>query len=86
MYSADTMTIKIHLSKILGERKMKVAELARETGISQYALHNIYHEKTKAISFDILQKICQTLKIQVGDLLEYIPSDKSQTPTISNQQ
>lgn len=55
---------------------MKVAELARQAGVSQFALHNIYHEKTKAISFNLLEKICEALKIQPGDLLEYIPGGK----------
>jgi putative transcriptional regulator len=69
------MAIKIHLAKLLGERKMKVAHLARQTGISQYALHNIYHEKTSAISFEILDKLCAFLDVSVGELLEYIPKD-----------
>ena len=68
------MKIKVHLSRILGERKMKVAELSRLTGISTYGLHNIYHEKTKAINFDVLNRLCRVLNVQVGDLIEYIPS------------
>jgi putative transcriptional regulator len=67
------MTIKIHLAKLLGERKMKVAELARITGISGYGLYNIYHERTKSIEFGTLAKLCKALDCSVGDLLEYVP-------------
>ena len=67
------MPIKIHLSRLLGEKKLKMSELSRQTGISQYALHNLYHEKTTKISFTVLEKICKALKVTVGDILEYVP-------------
>jgi putative transcriptional regulator len=70
------MAIKIHLAKILGERKMKVAELARQTGISGYALYNVYHERTKGVEFGTLEKLCQALDCSVGDLLEYVPEEE----------
>lgn len=61
---------------------MKVAELARLTGVSQYALHNVYHEKTKAISFDLLEKLCQALNVSVGELIEYqIKNTAQNNPT-----
>ncbi len=70
------MIIKNHLAKLLGERKMKVAELARQTGISGYGLYNIYHERTKSIEFETLAKLCKALDCSVGDLLEYVPDDE----------
>jgi putative transcriptional regulator len=73
------MAIKVHLSRILGEQKMKMAELSRATGISKNALLNLYHERTTAIEFANLARICAALKIQVGDLLEYVP-DAEQEP------
>jgi putative transcriptional regulator len=66
-----TMMIKCHLSKLLGERRIHMRELARQTGISYYTLWMIYHEKNKGIYFDIIAKICRALSIQVGDLFEY---------------
>jgi putative transcriptional regulator len=73
------MLIKIHLSKVLGERRMKVAELSRLTGISQFALHNLYHERTTAIDFANLARLCAALHVQVGDLLEYVPDTEQET-------
>ena len=52
---------------------MKVADLSRKTGISRFALYEIYHERTKSIEFETLAKLCQALQCSVGQLLEYVP-------------
>ena len=68
--------IQVHLSRLLGERKMKVAELSRQTGVSEHALLKLYHEKLEGVRFDTLEKICQALHCQVSDLLEYRPQEQ----------
>ena len=70
------MKIKIQLSRIMGEQKLKVAELSRKSGISRYALYELYHERTKGIGFETLAKLCQALDCSVGDLLEYVPDEQ----------
>ena len=70
------MAIKIHLGRLLGERKMKMAELSRMTGISKNALSDVYYEKGKAIRFETLEKICEALGCTVGELIEYQPYKK----------
>jgi putative transcriptional regulator len=64
--------IRIHLSRLLGERRIKVAELSRQTGISKHALEKLYNEKAEMIRFDTLEKICQALSCQTSDLIEYV--------------
>ena len=72
--------IRIHLSRLLGERKMKVADLSRQTNIDAHTLADLYHERAKAIYFDTLEKICEALNCTVGELIEYQPdTDKSKT-------
>ncbi len=67
--------IRIHLGRLLGERKMKMAKLSRLTGISKNALSVLYYEKTKGIQFDTLSKICAALHCTPADLLEYVPDE-----------
>jgi putative transcriptional regulator len=74
------MAIKIHLGRLLGERKMKMAELSRRTGISKNALSDMYYEKGTAVRFDTLEKICAALACTVGELIEYIPEPKQPAP------
>jgi len=62
--------IRCRLSRILGERRIKVSELARQSGVARNTLLALYHEKAKGITFDVLDKICQALAIQPGQLLE----------------
>lgn len=74
----DTM-IRIHLSRLLGERKLKMAELSRQSGISKNALSDLYYEKTQAVRFDTLSKLCQLLHCRIDELLEYVPDEQSNT-------
>jgi putative transcriptional regulator len=70
------MAIKIHLGRLLGERKMKMAELSRQTGISKNALSELYYEKVKAVRLETLDKICKALGCSAGELIEYQPDKK----------
>lgn len=65
--------IKNRLSIILGERRMRVSELSKLTGISQNALNKIYHNKTKGIDFDTLNKLCNALEINSQEIFKFTP-------------
>lgn len=64
--------IKIHLSRIMGEKRMKVSELSRLTGLNRIGLQKLYNEETSSISFDTLEKVCTALDCEVADLIEII--------------
>lgn len=66
--------IKNNLSKIMGEKRIRIAELSRLTGISQQAIIALYYEKTKSVQFDTIDKICDALEISVGELFEHLPN------------
>lgn len=63
-----------NLPVLLAERRMKVADLIRMTGISKSTVHKIYNEQTTRIDFETMDKICEALEIQVGDLYTYSPN------------
>ena len=65
--------IRNKLSTILGEQRMRVSELSKLTGISQNALNKIYHNKTKGIDFDTLNKLCNALQKNSQEIFEYVP-------------
>ena len=70
--------IKIHLSKLLGERRMTQSELANKTNIRPATINEMYHELIERINLEHLNRICKVLDIEVEDLLEYIPDKKWQ--------
>ena len=73
------MMIKIHLSRLLGEKRWSQARLARETGIRPSTISHWYNEFVDRVSLDHLNKICEALNCEVIDLLEYIPDDLRHT-------
>lgn len=64
--------VKIYLSKLLGERKMSQAELARRTGIRPATINELYWEFAERISFEHIDLICKALECKIEDLMEVI--------------
>lgn len=65
--------IKIHLSKLLGERRMSQKRLSELTDIRRATINEMYHELVERVNLDYLSKICQVLNVKIEDLLEYVP-------------
>ena len=61
----------INLDVMLARRKMSVTELAQRVGITLANISILKNGKAKAIRFSTLEKICQVLECQPGDILEY---------------
>ena len=61
--------IKIHLSKLLGERRMTQTELARKTGIRIATINELYHELVTRVNLEHLDKICEALDCNLEDLI-----------------
>ncbi|CAM4129707.1 helix-turn-helix transcriptional regulator [Psychrobacter arenosus] len=68
--------ILCNLPVLLAERRLKVADLIRMTGISKSTMHKIYNEQTTRIDFETMDKICEALDIDVGDLYTYVPNEE----------
>lgn len=67
--------IKVHLSRIMGERRINIAELARLTELHRNGLTKLYNEDTDGIKFDTLERICRALDCRVEDIIEYVGAD-----------
>lgn len=65
-----------NLPVLLAERRLRVADLVRMSGISKSTLHRIYNDETTRIEFDTLSKLCEVLNVTPGDILKYIPDDE----------
>jgi len=69
------MSIIVRLDVMLAKRKMRSKELAERIGITEQNLSLLKSGKVKGLRFDTLNKICEALKCQPGDLLEHCPAD-----------
>lgn len=67
------MPIIIELDVMLARRKVKSKELAEHVGITEVNISLLKQGKVKGIRFETLEKICEFLDCQPGDLLVYAP-------------
>lgn len=56
---------------MMGERKLKISDVSRETGIHRNMLTLLYYEKAKRVEFDVLEKLCRFFKCRIGEILEF---------------
>ena len=75
-----TTMVKCHLSTIMGERRLKIADVARDTGINRGTITRMYHEEATRVDLDIIESLCTYLRINVGDLYEIINEDSNGSP------
>jgi putative transcriptional regulator len=54
----------------MGERKMKIMDVARETGLNRNTVTLLYKETALRIELDAIDKLCKLFDCKVGELLE----------------
>ncbi|MFC3051514.1 helix-turn-helix domain-containing protein [Kordiimonas pumila] len=64
--------IKINLSRLMGERKLKISDVARDTGINRGTITRLYHETAERIELEVIETLCRYLECTLSDLLEVI--------------
>lgn len=65
------MAIEVNLDVMLAKRKMSVTELSEKVGITMANISILKNGKAKAIRFSTLEKICEVLDCQPGDIFRY---------------
>ncbi len=61
---------------MMGERKMKVIEVAQHVGVHRNAITLLYKDEAQQIDIETLQKLCELFNCSVGELLEFDPRVK----------
>jgi putative transcriptional regulator len=64
--------IKCHLARLMGEHKMKVIDVARETGLNRNTITLLYKETAQRVEFEAMDKLCDLFNCEVNDLFEKI--------------
>ncbi|HEM2831465.1 helix-turn-helix domain-containing protein [Streptococcus suis] len=67
--------LKNNLSILLSERNIKVLRLSNETGIARSTISKIASNKTDKISMEVVNLLCNNLKVTPNDFFSYIPYD-----------
>lgn len=72
------MPIIIRLDVVMARRKVRSNVLARAIGITEANLSLLKSGKVKGMKFETLQALCTYLDCQPGDILEYLPDEKTE--------
>ena len=72
--------IKCHLSKLMGERKLKISDVSRETGLHRNTVTLLYQETATRVDIEAIDALCRYFNVSVGDLFEFIDSSATASP------
>ncbi len=61
--------IRSRLSNLMGEKRVRIIDVARATGISRNMLSKLYYDRARRVDLDDVAKLCAYFKCSVGDLL-----------------
>jgi putative transcriptional regulator len=61
--------ISCRLSTILGEKRLKVSDVCRATGIARATVDRYYYDKVNSFDREVLYKLCNFLEVSPGNLL-----------------
>ena len=73
------MPIVVQLDLMLARRKMRSRDLAAAVGITEVNISLLKSGKVKGVRFDTLERICEVLQCQPGDLLVHEPEQAKTT-------
>lgn len=71
------MAIVINLDLMMVKKKMSLTELSEKVGVTMANLSILKKNHARAIRFSTLDKICEVLDCQPGDILEYVTEERS---------
>lgn len=62
--------IKCHLAVLMGERKMKISDVAVATGLNRSTITALYKETATKVDLKAIEELCKFFKCEVGELFE----------------
>jgi len=69
--------IRCHLSRMMGERKMKIVDVAKEAGLHRNTVTLLYNETATRVDMETINSLCKLFDCKVGELFEFIPDEAS---------
>src|SRR5690606_39432966 len=73
--------IVVDVDVMMAKRKISVAELSEQVGITPANLAVLKNGRAKAVRFSTLEALCEALECQPGDILRWEPGDATRSFT-----
>lgn len=64
--------IRCHLARLMGEHKMRISDVTRETGLSRNTITLMYKETAQKLDVEALDKLCVLFNCELSELLEKV--------------
>lgn len=61
--------IKSLLSVRMGEKRMKVSDVRKATGLPRSTISLLYHDNAVRVDLEALDKLCELFECEIGDIL-----------------
>jgi len=59
----------------MGEKRVRIVDVARATGISRNMLSKLYYDRARRVNLDDVARLCAYFRCSVGELLSVAPDD-----------
>ena len=56
----------------MGEKRLKIADVTRETGLNRGTITRMYNETATRIELDAIETLCRYLNVKIEDLYEFV--------------
>lgn len=65
--------IRCHLARLMGEHKMRIADVVRASGLSRNTITLLYKETAQKIDLEAIDRLCALFECELTQLLERVP-------------
>ena len=67
--------IRCHLSTLMDRARLRVADVARLTGLNRSTVTALCRDRATRIELPAVARLCALFQCSVGDLFEYLPDE-----------
>jgi putative transcriptional regulator len=61
----------------MGEKKLKISDLARETGLHRNTITLLYQENATRVDIETMDVLCRYFGVTIGELFEFVDAPPS---------
>ncbi|MFA0116939.1 helix-turn-helix domain-containing protein [Vibrio breoganii] len=62
--------IKCNLSRIMGEKRLKISDVSRDTEVNRGTITRMYNETATRVDLEVIDILCRYLDIEISELYE----------------
>ncbi len=66
------------LSEIMGRKRLRIKDVVDSSNLARNTITELYKDRATMISLGTLDKLCNVLECQPGDIFEHIPDKREE--------